>query len=61
MTEWKSYIYMCEKSCEYLFSVFSKKNNVKKSASVRYESYTCMCGRFFIRFRGMEVQEELHI
>ena len=30
-TEWKSYIYMCEKKhCEYLLSVFSKEKHVKK-------------------------------
>ena len=56
-------IFMCEKNCEYLLPVFFNRKNVKKSLcflKIRVLSlYVLTC--CFIRLRGMEVQEELHI
>ena len=59
----ENFIFMCEKNCEYLISVFLKRKKCQKSLSFlkirvpRLYVLTCC----FVRLRGMEVQEELHI
>ena len=57
-------LYLCvEKNCEYVLSGVFKRKNVKKYLcflKIRVLSL-CVLTCCFIRLRGLEVQEELHI
>ena len=58
----KLYLYV-GKNCEYLLSVFSEGKKCQKSLcflKIRVLSLYALT-YCFIRFRGMEVQEEVHI
>ena len=52
-TEWKIYIYVCEKIVNISYQFFQKKKMSKNLyASLRYECYTCMYDVLFHKIQG---------